>query len=124
MAYTFLVNQPRTAPGNVLGAAFRFVRAYDPDLLRLHPFLKKRDGGIAVLSKGGRPLPLGVMAASGGDEPGNHFFFAVDGESYRLEQAISENDLYEVITLFNDLYSEDCFLIECSTFGFTYYRVV
>ena len=124
MAYSLIVNQPHTAPGNVLGAAFRFVRAYDPDLLRLQPLWLKQDGGIAVLSKGGRPLPLGRMAAPGEVEPGSPFFFVVDGESYKLNQAIAESDLYEIITLFNDLYSGDSFLIECGTSGFSYYRVV
>ena len=124
MAYSLLVNQPHTAPGNVLGAAFRFVRAYDPDLLRLQPLWQKLNGGIAVLSKGGKPLPLGRVAAPGEAEPGNPFFFTVDGESYRLEQEIAASDLYAIISLFNDLYSKDCFLIEGCNFGFTYYRVV
>lgn len=88
MHYKLIVNQPFQSTASVLAAAFRFVCAYDPHLLRLEEHWRVIPNGIAIHdSFNNIDIPIG-RDASLEEYDSDDFHFFTDGyantDSWRI----------------------------------------
>lgn len=125
MHYKLIVNQPFQSTANVLAAAFRFVCAYDPQLLRLEERWRTFSGGIAIFdSFNHQSLPIGRNATTEEYDPDDLHFFTDGYSNYRLLEDLSISQLDDILEVFNDLYGGDCFAVKKTTIGYGYYKCV
>ena len=125
MRYKLIVNQPFQSTANVLAAAFRFVIAYDPGLLRLEDRWRTISGGIAIHdSFNNQDLPIGRDASlEEYDSDDRHFFTDGDG-NYRLLEDLNRSQLDDILEVFNDIYGADCFAVIKTPIGYGYYKCI
>ena len=125
MHYKLIVNQPFQSTANVLAAAFRFVLAYDPRLLRLEDRWRTITGGIAIHdSFNNQDLPIGRNVLPGEyDSDDRHYFTDGDG-NYRLLEDLSRSQLEDILEVFNDIYVADCFAVCKTPIVYGYYKCV
>lgn len=125
MRYELIVNQPFQSTANVLAAAFRFVIAYDPGLLRLEDRWRTISGGIAIHdSFNNQDLPIGRDASlEEYDSDDRHFFTDGDG-NYRLLEDLNRSQLDDILEVFNDIYGADCFAVIKTPIGYGYYKCI
>lgn len=125
MHYKLIVNQPFQSTANVLAAAFRFVCAYDPHLLRLEEHWRVIPNGIAIHdSYNNQDLPFGREATMEEWESEGYKCFSNDYGSYRLLDDLSKDLLDDILEVFNDHYSGDCFAISKTAIGYSFYKCV
>lgn len=125
MHYKLIVNQPFQNTANVLTAAFHFVTVYDPRLLRLEEHWRVLPGGIIALhdSFNNQDLPIGKRAGDDYD-PDDMHYFSNDFGNYKLLTDLSREELDDILDVFNDHYSGDCFAIDKTAIGYGYYKCV
>ena len=76
MHYKLIVNQPFQSTASVLAAAFRFVCAYDPHLLRLEEHWRVIPNGIAIHdSFNNIDIPIGRDATLEEYDPDDTHYF-------------------------------------------------
>ena len=125
MKYKLVVNQPFQSTGNVLAAAFRFVYAYDPRLLRLEEHWRVFPGGIAIHdSFNNQDLPIGRDAAGDDYDPDDLSCFTDGYSNYRLLDTLDQSQLDDILEVFNDHYCADCFAISKTAIGYGFYKCV
>ena len=125
MHYKLLVTQPFRSTANVLAAAFRFVVAYDPGLLRLEDRWRAISGGIAIFdSFNHQSLPIGRDATTDEYDPDDIHYFTDGYNNYRLLEDLSRSQLDDILEVFNDLYGVDCFAVSKTAIGYGYYKCV
>lgn len=125
MHYKLMVNQPFQSTANVLAAAFRFVTAYDPGLLRLEERWRNIPGGIAIHdSFNNQDLPIGREASGEEYNPDDRHFFTDGYGNYRLLEELDRSRLNDILEVFNDLYGADCFAVIKTPIGYGYYKCV
>ena len=125
MHYRLMVNQPFQSTANVLAAAFGFVLAFDPRLLRLEDRWRVLPGGIAIHdSFNNQDIPFGRDASSEEYDPDDCHFFTDGDDNYRLLEKLDRTQLDDILEVFNDLYGADCFGISKTPIGYGFYRCV
>ena len=101
MHYKLIVNQPFQSTVSVLAAAFRFVCAYDPHLLRLEEHWRVIPNGIAIHdSFNNIDIPIGRDAT------------------------LEEYDPDDILEVFNDHFGADCFCVSKTPIGYGYYKCI
>lgn len=125
MQYKLIVNQPFQSTENVLAAAFRFIRAYDPHLLRLEDRWDLIPGGVAIRDTFNKQLlPVGRDPLGDEFDPDDPHCFRADTEPYILVQDLSREQLDDLLDVFNELYSADCFAVDKTPIGYGFYKCV
>ena len=125
MHYKLIVNQPFQSTANVLAAAFNFVRAFDPQLLRLEERWTLSDGGVSIRDTfNSQSLPFGRDASDEEYNPDDPHCFTDGYGHYILRTDLSKSELDDVLEVFNELYCSDCFAISKTPIGYGYYKCV
>ncbi|MBQ6300303.1 MAG: hypothetical protein IJK79_08005 [Bacteroidales bacterium] len=118
-----LVNQPYgNHPASVLGAALRFVRAIDKDLIRLSNLWRPLSDGIALYdptsnqtTRFGRPVELSD------DSSQNSFkYFRVGDTWYECDDTITREEMEQVLQILNDVYG-DSYFVAPTPIGYAHY---
>lgn len=125
MHYKLIVNQPFQSTAIVLAAAFRFVCAYDPHLLRLEEHWRVIPNGIAIHdSFNNIDISIG-RDASLEEYDSDDFHFFTDGyANYRLLEDLPKSDLDDILEIFNDHYGADYFEVRETPIGYGYYKCI
>lgn len=125
MHYKLIVNQPFQSTANVLAGAFRFVRAYDPQLLRLEELWRITPDGISLYdSFNKQDLPFGRKASPEEWNPDDMHCLSFEGEHFMLLTDFSRGHLNDILDVFNDNYGGDCFCVLKTPIGYGYYKCV
>ena len=125
MKYKLIVNQPVQSTANVLAAAFSFVKAYDPNLHRLEDRWDLIPGGVAIRDTFNKQLlPIGRDPVGDEFDPDDPHCFRVDADPYILVKDLTRGQLDDLLEVFNELYSADCFAVDKTPIGYGFYKCV
>ena len=125
MHYKLIVNQLFQSTVSVLAAAFRFVCAYDPHLLRLEERWRVIPNGIAIHdSFNNIDIPIGRDATLEEYDPDDTHYFTDGYANYRLLEDLPKSDLDDILEVFNDHFGADCFCVSKTPIGYGYYKCV
>ncbi len=125
MKYKPIVNQPFQSTANVLAAAFSFVKAYDPQLRRLEDRWDLISGGVAIRDTFNMQLlPIGRDPVGDEFDPDDLHCFYADTDPYILVKDLSREQLDDLLDVFNELYSADCFAVDKTPIGYGFYKCV
>ena len=119
MPYKLIVNQPYQSAANVLAATFRFVKAYDPNLLRLADYWCVKHDGIAIQNaQHNQDYLIATEVADCDAKLDEPHCFSVNGKSYKLLSDLAQSHLDGILNVLGEHYN-DCFIV---TKGHNVYR--
>ena len=107
MPYRLIVNQPYQSAANVLAATFRFVKAFDPNMLRLADHWLVTPDGIAIHDEYyNQDLLIATEVAAADAKLDEPHCISVNGKSYKLLTNLPQSRLDAILGVLGELYHD------------------